>query len=60
MCRYGQNTATLHRPSDLRRPSYWRHTLAIACSPLDAEQTDVMMDKHVNQQQILQTQNARH
>jgi len=25
---------------------YWRPTLAVACSPLDAGQTDVMTDRH--------------
>jgi len=38
--RYGSNTG------GSRRPSYWRRTLAIACSPLDAGQTDVIIDSH--------------
>jgi len=26
--------------------AYWRPTLAIACSPLDVGQTDIMIDTH--------------
>jgi len=41
----------------LRRPSYWQPTVAISCSPLDAGQTDVIIERH-DRYQILGTQNA--
>jgi len=36
----------LHAAADASGNAYWRPTLAIACSPLDAGQTDVMIDRH--------------
>jgi len=35
---HGWNTGAL------RRPSYWRPNLAIACSPSDAGEIDIMID----------------
>ena len=42
--------------SYLQDLQYWWPTLVIACSPLDAGQTDVMIDRH--DVPILGTQNA--
>jgi len=37
------------RTGPARRPSYWRPTLAIACSPLDAGQAYVMIADMIDQ-----------
>jgi len=37
---------SLHAAAAASDKVYWQPTLAIACSPLDAEQTNVMIDRH--------------
>jgi len=49
---------SLHAAAAASGNTYWRPTLAITCSPLDAGQTDIIIDDVTNQQQILGTQNA--
>jgi len=37
---------SLHAAAADSGNAYWRPTLAIACSPLDAGQTDIMIGRH--------------
>jgi len=36
---------SLHAAAAASRNAYWQPTLAIACSPVDAGQTDAMIDR---------------
>jgi len=48
------SATSLHASADDLGYTYWWPTLAIACSPLDSVQTNVMIDRHDVHRHIMQ------